>query len=204
MSSEQFSSFQIGKMLNVSRQAVNQWIDKGYIASYRTPGGHRRVRRADIIGFLRERNIPMPDVLQKSLADQINEMQPRIMLVDDDEDFLVLMQQAIFDQIPKAQVTLYSNGYDGLVALGANPPDLLVLDLKMPNMDGVEVCRRLKHNPRTRLLPIIIVSAHETEEFRPTLNQLGVDEICSKSMSVMEIAGRIAEMMRSGITSAFR
>jgi excisionase family DNA binding protein len=204
MSSEQFSSFQIGKMLNVSRQAVNQWIDKGYILSYRTPGGHRRVRRADLMGFLRERNIPVPDILQKTLNNQVNEAQPRIMMIDDDEDFLVLMQQAILEQLPRAQVSLFSNAYDALVALGANPPDLLVLDLKMPNIDGLEVCRRLKSNQRTRALPILIVSAHESMQYRQTLNELGVTEVYPKSMSVLEIANRISDAVRTGISTSMR
>lgn len=201
MSSEQFSSFQIGKMLNVSRQAVNQWIDKGYIASYRTPGGHRRVRRADLLIFLKERSIPIPDVLLKSLAHQANEVQPRIMMIDDDEDFLVLMQQAILDQLPRAQVSLYSNGYDALVALGANVPDLLVLDLVMPNIDGLEICRRLKSNQRTRALPILIVSAHDSTEHYQTLHDLGVDQICTKSTPVLDLSSKISDIVRTTITS---
>lgn len=202
MSSEQFSSFQIGKMLNVSRQAVNQWIDKGYIQSYRTPGGHRRVRRADLIGFLKERSIPIPEMLQKTLTDRVNEVQPRIMMIDDDEDFLVLMQQAILEQLPRAQVSLFSNGYDALVALGAHAPDLLILDLKMPNIDGLEVCRRLKSNQRTRNLPILILSAHEPEEYRQAFIELGVDQILCKSMSILDIASQISDQVRNGITAA--
>lgn len=201
MTSEQFSSFQIGKMLNVSRQAVNQWIDKGYIQSYRTPGGHRRVRRADLIGFLKERKIPIPDVLQKSIDDRANEVQPRIMMIDDDEDFLVLMQQAILEQLPRAQVSLFSNGYDALVAIGANPPDLLVLDMKMPKIDGLEVCQRLKSNQRTKALPILVVTAHDSDDQLSVINELGVNQIVSKSKPILEIANRISDLVRIGLAA---
>lgn len=201
MTSEQFSSFQIGKMLDVSRQAVNQWIDKGYIQSYRTPGGHRRVRRADLIGFLKERKIPIPEVLQKSIDDRANEVQPRIMMIDDDEDFLVLMQQAILEQLPRAQVSLYSNGYDALVAIGANPPDLLVLDMKMPKIDGPEVCQRLKSNQRTKSLPIMMVTAHEAEADVAQLSELGVSQVINKATPILEIASRISDMVRSGLAA---
>lgn len=201
MTSEQFSSFQIGKMLDVSRQAVNQWIDKGYIQSYRTPGGHRRVRRADLIGFLKERKIPIPEVLQKSIDDRANEVQPRIMMIDDDEDFLVLMQQAILEQLPRAQVSLYSNGYDALVAIGANPPDLLVLDMKMPKIDGPEVCQRLKSNQRTKSLPIMMVTAHDSEIGLDQLSELGVSQVINKATPILEIASRISDMVRSGLAA---
>jgi excisionase family DNA binding protein len=188
-------------MLNVSRQAVNQWIDKGYIQSCRTPGGHRRVRRADLIGYLKERKIPIPEVLQKSIDDRANEVQPRIMMIDDDEDFLVLMQQAILEQLPRAQVSLFSNGYDALVALGANIPDLLVLDLKMPKIDGLEVCQRLKSNQRTKGLPILILSAHCSPEQVAAANELGVSQIVSKATPILELASRVSDLVRTGLAA---
>lgn len=201
MTSEQFSSFQIGKMLNVSRQAVNQWIDKGYIQSYRTPGGHRRVRRADLMNFLKERNIPVPEVLLKSFSDN-GHVRSRIMVIDDDQDYLALIQQAIITQLPKADVMLFSNGYDALMALGANPPDLLVLDLKMPNIDGFEICARLKSNARTQMLPIFVVSALDGGELRQRLESLGVTAFCTKSSSVLEIGTRIADLVRTRLSSS--
>ena len=201
MSSEQFSSFQIGKMLNVSRQAVNQWIDKGYISSYRTPGGHRRVRQVDLIGFLKDRNIPIPESLLKSMAMEANEIQPRIMVVDNDEDFLVLMQQAILEQLPRAQVTLFSNPFDALISTGTNVPDLLIFDLKMPSLDAMELFRHLRTNQRTRALSIFVVSDHDPMEWRQALKELGIDQVYVKSVSAGEIACQISDMVRAGLAS---
>jgi len=102
---EQYSSFQIGRMLNVSRQAVNQWIDKGYMNSYRTPGGHRRVRKESLLDFLHERKIPVPPVLLESGDDSDLGMRaPIIYLVDDDTSFLLRMEHAFSQQISHGEI----------------------------------------------------------------------------------------------------
>ncbi|MCE5228102.1 response regulator [bacterium] len=196
----QFSSFQIGKMLNVSRQAVNQWIDKGYIKSYRTPGGHRRVKREDLLSFLKTRNIPIPEALATETQEAPGTFAPRIMCLDDDNDFLTLMQHAIMAKLPTAQLTALNDGYDALVSIGASQPDLLVLDMRMPNIDGAEVCRRLKENPITSELPIIIVTGHDTPDQHEELAHLNVDEILSKSTPIDELAGQIADFVKDNLS----
>jgi len=199
MTVEQFSSFQIGKLLSVSRQAVNQWIDKGYMASYRTPGGHRRVRRNDLMDFLRERNIPVPEPLlrKRSPGHDSAAVRHRIMIVDDDEDFLELMKHAFLDQMSDIEVSLFDNGFDALVAIGSQLPDMLVLDLKMPKMDGVEVCRHLKQNPLTASLPIVVVTVHRVQQWEDHLKALNVHQIFSKTTPLLEIVDQICAQLSS-------
>lgn len=202
MASEQYSSFQIGKMLNVSRQAVNQWIDKGYIESYRTPGGHRRVRKEDLLSFLTSRNIPVPEAMQEKPNRNVKTGSPLVYMVDDDTDFLELMSQALKTNMPSAQLTLFDNGYDALIAIGAHQPDVLLLDLKMPNINGLEVCQHLKKNPKTADLPIIVVSAYDSQAWRENLESLKVDQFYSKTQPLLETAEKIAGYVNSRVEVA--
>lgn len=214
MSYEQFSSFQIGKMLNVSRQAVNQWIDKGYIHSYRTPGGHRRVRRDDLIEFLKTRSIPVPAVLQEfvknspSGAGAISQVPqnsladgPVVMMVDDDTDFTTLLVSALKKQFSDVNFKTFDNGFDALVAIGNNPPDLLTLDMKMINMNGLEICRRLKDNDLTQRINIVVVTAHDSAEWRSALNQMGITSVWSKSNPFDEIVNKIASEIQAALVA---
>jgi len=186
MVAEQFSSFQIGKMLHVSRQAVNQWIDKGYILSFRTPGGHRRVCRVDLVHFLKDHRMPMPqDLTDADLAPATPA--PLIMIVDDEEDYLHVLEQAILQVMPQARLCAFGNGLDALVAIGARRPDLLILDMHMPMLDGFEVCRRLKRNEYTHGLPIMVLTAYSAEELGPRLKDLKVDCVCNKFQPMQEI-----------------
>lgn len=192
MALEQFSSYQIGKMLDVSRQAVNQWIDKGYIRAYRTPGGHRRVRREDLIGFLEARGIPIPDSLHGLGAGEGTRQQIRVMVVDDDTDYSTLLTTALQERVAHIEIQTFNNGYDALVDIGAHAPDVVILDLQMPKIDGIEVCRRLKQNDRARNLPILVVTAHDSRENIEALRAMHVDQVFSKNEPLKDIADSLA------------
>lgn len=191
MTEKQYSSFQIANLLHVSRQAVNQWIDKGYIQSYRTPGGHRRVSREDLIEFLGSRNIPVPadlDAPSKGNHAQSPPLPLSVVLIDDNDDYLTLLKQALSDTLPDVTVAKYANAMDGLIAIGAAPPDLLILDLRMPTMNGGEVIKRLKSNSRTNRLPIIVLTGVEDEDELQAVRKLRVEKIVSKNSPLGEIA----------------
>ena len=197
MTPVQFSSFQIGRMLNVSRQAVNQWIDKGYIRSYRTPGGHRRVKREDLIGFLKTRNIPLPADLGGAEPTPGEVIFPSIMMLNEDPRYPGELYEALMGRLPAARVIRFNDGYDALVAIGASPPDLLVLDKTIPNIDGAEICRRLKENPLTQAVPIVLL-ATDDEECRG-LKDLCAEEILSRQTPPAEVAARIEQLARAGM-----
>jgi excisionase family DNA binding protein len=195
MSYTQYSSFQIAKMLNVSRQAVNQWIDKGYIVSYRTPGGHRRVARRDLFVFLHGRNIPIPPELESLLAQEAREPALDVVLIDDDEDFLILLEQALSEALPQARIRKFANGLDGLIAIGAEVPHLLLLDMRMPGLDGIEVIKRLKTNPLTATLPILVITAYDDHPSVQTLRRMHVERVISKAKPLMEITQEILDFL---------
>ncbi len=194
---EQYSSFQIGKMLNVSRQAVNQWIDKGYMNSYRTPGGHRRVRKESLLDFLHERKMPVPSGLMENRDDSNLGMRaPVIYLVDDDTSFLLGMEHVFSQQISHGEIVSYGNGYDALVAIGARTPDLLVMDLKISGLNGAEIVRHLQNNEMTRSLPIVVVTECDiTPQWRSSILQMGVEAIYTKELPVAQIGEQITAFL---------
>jgi len=124
MSNAQFSSFQIAKMLGVSRQAVNQWIDKGFIASYRTPGGHRRVMLEGLVTFLNARKMPLPEELEGyAVAPSSLAAMAEVAIVDEDRGRAAAVEQALLKLAPKTRLRAFDNLVDGLLAIGARPPN---------------------------------------------------------------------------------
>lgn len=190
MPHEQFSSFQIAKMLHVSRQAVNQWIDKGYIQSYRTPGGHRRVSRADLVQFLNARSIPLPPELDGDPG-RVEDSPLDIVMIDDDQDFMDLLHQALQEVLPQARVRKYANGMDGLLGIGNELPHLLLLDMRMPEMDGHEVIRRLKANELTATLPIIVITAYDEGPALEAMRKLKIEMVLTKDTPLLTLTQEI-------------
>lgn len=147
------TSHQVGRLLSVSRRSVNNWIEQGRIEAFRTPGGHRRVRAADLIAFLNANDMPIPsdlDVVARR----------RIVIVDDDERQLRSYRRLLSPLDAHADVRLFTRGIDALLEIGAFAPDTVVLDILMPGLDGLEVCRRIKAGERTRHIDVLMCSGN--------------------------------------------
>lgn len=117
-----------------------------------------------------------------------------ILVVEDEEDILRLLVFHLEKEGYK--VVSSSNGAEALEIAIDNPPDLIILDIMLPEIDGLEVCRRLRSNALTAAVPILILSARK-EEFDKVLGlELGADDYMEKPFSVRELVARVRAMLR--------
>jgi excisionase family DNA binding protein len=174
------TSTQVGVLLQVNPSSVKKWVNDGHIVAFRTPGGHRRIRAADLVSFLDQHKIPIPRPL--SLA-----AKRRVVVVDDDPAQLRGMGRAFRRWADKIEVTFVDNGVDALVEVGAVRPHALVIDVYMPGLDGIEVCRRLRANPTTRDLVLIVTSGRMTAELEQVARSTGARRVLRKPVDVTAI-----------------
>lgn len=149
------TSHEVGALLQVNPSSVKKWVNEGRIAAFRTPGGHRRIRVADLVDFLHRHAMPIPRPLAGA-------SKRRLLVVDDDAMHLRALARRLKPYAGRVDVELTENGIDALVMVGSFKPDLIVLDVYMPDLDGIEVCRRLKRKAETRHIGVIVNSAHVT------------------------------------------
>ena len=88
------------------------------------------------------------------------------------------------------------NGADALRQVKATPPDLVVLDLMLPELDGLEVCRRLRQDPSTASIPVIMLTAKGDEADRVVGLELGADDYIAKPFSPRELVARVRAVLR--------
>lgn len=121
-------------------------------------------------------------------------IRPTVLLVEDEpaqRDLLAYNLEAEgFDVITA------DNGEDGLILVDENDPDLIVLDWMMPQLSGIEVCRRLKSNSKTRQIPVIMLSARAEEVDRVRGLETGADDYVVKPYSVIELMARVKAHLR--------
>jgi CheY-like chemotaxis protein len=183
-------------MLGVSRQAVNQWIDKGFIASYRTPGGHRRVTVEGLVVFLNARNIPLPVELEGyAVASEALPTMAEVVIVDENRGRGADVEQALLKLAPKARLRAFDNLVDGLLAIGASPPQLLLIDLGVAHACGAEAVRRLKANPATRAVRIVAIDADAAQQALRGEGELPVERVLLQGLSPMEIARESLDLL---------
>jgi len=117
------------------------------------------------------------------------ENKPKILVVDDDETNVGLIKQ-ILEKI-NYQVIEAFNGEEALTKIEEDSPDLLILDVIMPKMNGLEVCRRIKSSEKTRLIPVVMLTAKALIEDKVTGFELGADDYISKPFNTKEFMARI-------------
>ncbi len=118
----------------------------------------------------------------------------RLVLVEDDPDLSTTLGIAL--ERDGYQVARFSTGRDGLEGILDSPPDLVILDLNLPDLDGLGVCRELRETPAVADLPIIILTARVTESDRVLGLDLGADDYITKPFSLRELRSRIRALLR--------
>jgi PAS domain S-box-containing protein len=117
-----------------------------------------------------------------------------ILIVDDDQDIRGLFSSLLTG--PGYRLLFADNGKDAVEAAFAHTPDLVLLDIMMPKMNGFEVCRRLRSDPRTEELPILMVTALDDNRSRLAGIEAGADDFISKPFDLEELAARIKSITR--------
>jgi type IV pilus assembly protein PilB len=121
---------------------------------------------------------------------------PRILVVDDDEVMRAIIMRAV-DLLPqKPEILEASNGRDALNMATELKPDLILLDVMMPGMNGIEVCQRLRSNIQTAFLPVVMLTASTDEETRTKGFLVGTDDFMGKPLSVPELHARLNRLLR--------
>jgi len=121
-------------------------------------------------------------------------MASRVLIVEDERDIRDLILLHL--QRDGYQVTTAGSGEDGLLQVKQSPPDLVLLDLMLPGMSGLEVCRRLRQEPTTATLPILMLTAKADEVDRVVGLELGADDYVVKPFSPKELVARVRAVLR--------
>jgi excisionase family DNA binding protein len=178
------TSHEVGDLLQVNPSSVKKWVNEGRIAAFRTPGGHRRIRVADLVDFLNRHSMPIPRPLAGA-------SKQRLLVVDDDLMHLRALERRLRPYRSRVDIQLTQNGIDALVMVGSFKPDLIVLDVFMPELDGIEVCRRLKMKPETRRIGVIVNTAHLTKSVEENALAAGALTCVSKPMDLKVLLGHL-------------
>lgn len=179
--------------LGVSINALKGWIREEQLPALRTPGGHHRISESDLLAF------------QARLAENSRSGGPhrrRILLVDDDEALLAALKETLEEILPACVVDTATSGYEALVQVGAFRPDVLVLDIRMPRLDGFEVCRRLKRRRDTASIRILAVTAYPEAEVRQRILDCGADDFLEKPFAIEKFRSKVMALLEKAVDRA--
>jgi excisionase family DNA binding protein len=194
MTERTYTTHEIAKFCDAAPSSVVNWISSGRIKSYVTPGGHHRVTREDLLVFLAEFRFPIP----KELAAH----PMRVLIVDDDAEVALMIQRTFVRGGGTFETEVCHNGMEALIRIGQAPPDLIVLDIILPKMDGIQVCRVLKSKAPTRDIKIVAITGKKISAAdKKRLEEVKVDALFRKPLDVVALLSKCTELL--GQSAAF-
>ena len=171
---------QAATFLGVAQSTIRKWSDHGRVPAFYTPGGHRRYRRGDLETFLARSG---PSTRDRS--------GPTVLIVDDDPATRALVRASL--EAEGIGVVEAANGREGLAALDEEPPDLILLDVMMPQMDGWEMLRRVQER-HGGAVPVMMFSG-QVEDVADEAAERGASGFIGKPFDPQQLIDRARQVL---------
>lgn len=193
-----FTTFEAAKLCHVSPLSIINWVNAGRLPAFRTPGGHRRIRREDLLRFMRDNGIPLPPELRDGSGRR------RVLVVDDEANIRDVIAEHLSGRQNAYEVLTASDGFEAGRLVVTFRPDVVLLDLRMPGLDGFQVCRTIKADPGTAATFVIAMTGYHTPETEARILECGALRCLAKPIEPSVLGTMIDGVFDAGTGSRAR
>ncbi len=181
-----FTTGEVANICKVSQQTVIRCFDSGRLNGFRVPGSRfRRIPRDALLIFMKTNGIPL---------DSLESGKRRVLVVDDDEA-IVEMFTDLLGRDGRFEVKTASSGYQAGILTEEFRPDVILLDYKLPDINGTNVCRAIRSNPKFEHIKIIVISGVADPDEVEELRSAGADEFIRKPFDINHVISRVGELI---------
>jgi len=181
-----FTTGEAAKICKVSQQTIIRCFDNGQLKGFRVPGSRfRRIPREALYKFMKDNGIP---------TDALESGKRKVLLVDDDTE-LVEVILAVLSEDGRFEVRVAGNGFDAGMMVKEYHPDLIVLDVMLPDINGREVCQRVRADSSLEDVRIICISGMIEEDKIQELKLSGADDFLPKPFDIDELIERMCSQL---------
>jgi excisionase family DNA binding protein len=181
-----FTTGEAAKVCKVSQQTIIRCFDNGQLKGFRVPGSRfRRIPREALYKFMKDNGIP---------TDALESGKRKVLLVDDDAELVELMTK-VLEEDGRFEVRIASNGFDAGMMVKEYRPDLIVLDVMLPDINGKEVCHRVRADTTLEDVRILCISGMIEEDKVQELRLSGADDFLHKPFDIEELIDRMCGLL---------
>ena len=181
-----FTTGEAAKICKVSQQTIIRCFDAGQLKGFRVPGSRfRRIPRDQLVQFMRENGIP---------TDELISGKRKLLIVDDDQDLVEVLVD-VFERDGRFEVRSVNNGFDAGMMVKEYRPDLIVLDVMLPDINGKEGCQRVRSDKTMDDVRIICISGMVEEDKVGELEAAGADDFMHKPFEVEKLIDRMCQLL---------
>src|SRR4051794_1269836 len=187
-----FTTGEAAKICKVSQRTIIRCFDNGQLKGFRVPGSKfRRIPREALYKFMKDNQIP---------TDALESGKRRVLLVDDDDDLVQLMNRML-EEDGRFEVKIASNGFDAGMMVKDYRPDIIVLDVMLPDINGKEVCQRVRADSTLEDVRILCISGMVEDDKIQELRLAGADFFMHKPFEVEKMIDRMCELLDMEVVS---
>ncbi|HEY7154258.1 MAG TPA: response regulator [Gemmataceae bacterium] len=188
-----FTTGEAAKVCKVSQQTIIRCFDNGQLKGFRVPGSRfRRIPREALYKFMKDNGIP---------TDALESGKRKVLLVDDDAELVDLMSK-VLDEDGRFEVRIASNGFDAGMMVKEYRPDIIVLDVMLPDINGKEVCHRIHDDATLDDVRILCISGMIEEDKIQELRLAGADKFLHKPFDIEELIDEMCALLEIEPASA--
>ena len=181
-----FTTGEAAKICKVSQQTIIRCFDSGQLKGFRVPGSRfRRIPRDVLYRFMKENDIP---------TDALESGKRKALIVDDDEELVELIRD-VLDSDGRFEVRVANNGFDAGMMVKEYHPDIIVLDVMLPDINGKEVCERVRGDSSLDDVKIICISGMVEKDKIAELRSAGADEFMQKPFEIEALIDRMCQLL---------
>lgn len=185
-----YSALEVAKFCGVVNQTAINWIKNKYIKAFQTPGGQYRVYPEDLIVFMKKKNIKIPKELVQACSKKTN----TLLLVDDDRAWNDVMAKYLNSKLTGTEIYQAYDGFEAGALMVEKHPSLVVLDLDLPGIDGLRICRTIKEGDSFGKPVIIVTTALEDDGLEHECMELGVAKFLKKPINLPMLAENLKNL----------
>ncbi len=187
MKKDVLTTFEASRYLNVAPKTVSNWIDAGYLKAYRTVGGHRRIRREDLEGFI--------SAQQSGRRIRAVAHRKRVLVVDEDAAALETTLRALRELDPPCELESARNGFEAGLKLADSAPDLVILSASLPGTSFAAVCSTIRSRPDTRDSRILAVASQPDPRLSEEMLREGASGCLAKPLDPDQVKRRVVSLL---------
>ena len=181
-----FTTGEAARICKVSQQTIIRCFDNGTLKGFRVPGSRfRRIPREQLYQFMKENGIP---------TDALESGKRKVLIVDDDEELVELLVD-VFARDARFEIRTANNGFDAGMFVKEFRPDIVILDVMLPDINGKEVCQRVRSDSSLESVQIICISGMVEQDKIADLKAAGANDFMQKPFAVDRLLDRACDLL---------
>lgn len=190
-----FSALEVANICGVVNQTAINWIKNNHLKAFTTPGGQYRIYSEDLVDFLNNRGMRVPEELS-DVAEKINSNK-KIMIIDDDKDLNEMMKLIFSRKLEEFDIIQAFDGFEAGKLLVSEKPDVIILDIDLPGVNGHLLCTKIKEDKNLNSPVVISISGlDDTFEEEKILSE-GADAFFTKPLDFDNLIASMKDLLNA-------